>query len=440
LSLTPLVLLGLLDLSRIIVLGLAVCALLSWRTERASTVFLIGLVGNACQVPLFGMLARQGGGPTAVATTWLLIWLAAGIVVWRRRGSEGSRFSSRRLLLPTVGALLALAVAAFVLANDYRAGNLLDADAWVFWGLRGQLIFEYGLASPELWQVMHPDYPLLLPLLNACADFLFGASGEIPTLLTAYVLAFIALFSLSESLVSVAGARAAVAVPTLFVLAPVPMFAINPRVLLAGYAEAWSILFVALVCAYRPVSRKQPLSLDESVVLLVISLLKNEGLLFAALYVAARIFLQLGGAPAGAAAARTTLFRAGLALFPGLFWLGLVRASGSGSHYDFFALPSAAKLGESAVALADFCRDLPWLFWFVPVILVLLPISGGAWERWILFHAAAFYGLLAAVVFSFHGSTRLVLENSFHRLHWPLLLLALIAAAKMAERPFRVRP
>jgi hypothetical protein len=336
--------------------------------------------------------------------------------------------------------VLALAVASFFVANEFRAGYLLDGDALVFWSLRGHLIFEHGLTSSELWQVMHPDYPLLLPLLNAYGFFLFGASGEIPAVIVAYVVALIALFSLGESLLSSVGPRTATALPALFVLAPVPVFPIHARVLLAGYAEAWSILFVSLVCWFQPRNRKEPLTGDEAVVLLVISLLKNEALLFAVLYLSARVVLLFAGGSPPAGAVRTTLGRGGIALVPALLWVALVRASGSGSHYDFFVLPSVAELTERGATLLHFYGELPWLYRAVPVILLLLPLSAGAWEKWIAFHAAACYALLAGAVLSFQGSTQLVLENSFHRLHWPLLLLSLVAAARMARSPFARSP
>ncbi len=435
--LTAVVLSVAVELARLAALGLAICALFSWRAQRASTLFLLGLVANVCLVPLFGILARQAGGRPAVVAVWLASWLAAGAILWHRRAWEGLTFRARTLLWPLGSALFALAVAAFVLANDYRAGRLLDADAQVFWALRGHFLFEHGLASRELWQVMHPDYPLLLPLLNAYGYFLFGASGEIPTVAIAYLLAFVALYSLGESLLSVVGRGAAIAIPVLFVLAPVPIFPIHPRVLLAGYAEVWSILLVALAGAFRPELRKEPLSTDESVVLLVISSLKNEGFLFAMVYVAARFFLLSTADGPRAAAVRTSLARAGLSLFPAIVWLAMVGASRSESHYDFFVIPSVATLAERLLAFVDFYRELPWLYGLVPLILFLLPFTrekSRAWEKWVAFHAAAFYGLLAAVVLSFHGSARLVLENSFHRLHWPLLLLALFAAARMATR------
>ncbi len=54
--------------------------------------------------------------------------------------------------------------------------------------------------------------------------------------------------------------------------------------------------------------------------------------------------------------------------------------------------------------------------------------------------ALAFYAWMAAVYLLFDGYTRQVIENSFHRPHWPVLMLALVAAPRMLTRSKRPPP
>jgi len=420
--------------------GLAVCTLLSWKPERPATVLLIGLLVVAAEVPFLALLSQ----PAGVAAAWLSMILFTGLVVYRRGFLGALPFSPGDLLWPAVASASTILLAGFLLAGDYRAGRLLDADSLVIWALRGHFIFADGIFSSDFWGIIHPDYPPLLPLLNAHGYFLAGVSGEVPTVVIAYVLALVAIFALGDALGRIVSRPWIFTVPLLLVLTPVPAYPVHPRILLAGYADAWSILFVALLCFWDPRSRGRPMSGDEGVVLLTISLLKNEGCVMACLYAVVRCLL-IGIADARpVAAALRAAPRFALALAPGFGWIALVRAARVGSHYDFFRLPSASDAVRGLGAMLEFYRGLPWIYWLVPLVLVCslvrpasteAPVLGrpDAWRLWMVFHAAALYGLVAAVVVMFNGLPRLALENSFHRLHWSVLLISLILAARMAD-------
>jgi hypothetical protein len=428
--------LALAEIAFVTLAGLASCAVLSWKPRRPATVLVIGLLLVAATACVLTLLPK----PAGVAAAWCAIPLAALVVYRKRERLRALPFLARDVLRPAAVSVSTIALAGYMLANDYRAGLLLDADSLVFWGLRGHFIFADGLFAPDFWGVVHPDYPPLLPLLNAHAYFLVGASGELLTVAVACVLALVAFFALGDALARTVGRPWDLVIPLLFVLAPVPVFPVHPRILLAGYAETWSILLVALVCDSDAESRRRPMTGDEGAVLLAISLLKNEGCLIACVYAAVRCALIARGAgrPAAAGAAR----RFALVLAPSFGWIVLVRAARVGTHYDFFRPPPLSEAASRLAAMLEFYRGLPWVYGLVPVVLAasLLPAARGPtgrrtdpWSLWMVFHAAALYALIVAVVVTFDGLPRLALENSFHRLHWSVLLIALVLAARMAS-------
>ena len=432
--------LALAEIALVTLAGLAVCSLLAWKPERPATVLLIGLLVVSAEVPFLALLSQ----PAGVGAAWLSMIVFAGLVVYRRRFLGALPFSRGDLLWPAAASASTILLAGFLLASEYRAGRLLDADSLVMWALRGHFIFAGGIFSSDFWGIIHPDYPPLLPLLNAHGYFLAGVSGEVPTVVVAYVLAFVAVFALGDALARVVSRPWTFAIPVLLVLAPVPMYPVHPRILLAGYAETWSILFVALLCLWDPRSRGRPMSGDEGVVLLTISLLKNEGCVMACLYAVVRCLLIAIADARPVTATLRAAPRFALALAPGFGWIALVRAAQVGSHYAFFRLPSASEAAPRLAALLEYYRGLPWIYWLVPLVLVcslVRPASTEArvlgrpdpWRLWMVFHAAALYGLVGAVVIMFNGLPRLALENSFHRLHWSVLLISLILAARMAD-------
>lgn len=429
----------LVELGSVVLFGIALAALPGWRLRRVASLFPAGLLALGAEALLLSAFPQRGVQVAVLVSTRVL----ASTVVYRHRARARDFLTDvRGLALPAATALVTVSLGALLLASDYRQGSYLDADALAFWSLRGHFLFASETVPGAFWGGLHPDYPILLPLLDAHGFFLAGDSGEVATAAVGYVLALVALLVLADALRSVVSPVACFALPVLFLLAPVPIFPVHWRILLAGYAETWSILFVALLCRWTPRDRERPVSWDDGLVLLSISLLKNEGTLFALVYLVVRsgsIGLARGLSPE-----LKTMLRRGVALSaPCLVWAFAARVLANQSHYDFFALPTLDETREGVQTLVAYYRALPWTYGLVPVVLVTSLLWPGSDPRarlfapdlrdaWLAAHAALLYGLLVSIVLFFKGPPLVVLENSFHRLHWPILLLALIAATRMA--------
>jgi hypothetical protein len=189
------------------------------------------------------------------------------------------------------------------------------------------------------------------------------------------------------------------------------------------------LFFVALVLSWRRGDANRPLGLDEVVPLLVISLAKNEGLLFACGYVVLRTLFMI---PRPEAGWRVHGVRALYALGPGLAWLIVARLATGETHYALFAVPGTpAVLLERLGVVVGYYAALPWAYTMVPLVIAMSAWRGRVLDRWIAAHALGVFGFMLAAYLLFDGNTLQVVDNSFHRLHWPALLLALVAAMRI---------
>lgn len=439
--------LALVELANVVLFGLALATLPCWHLRRVASLFPAGLLALATEALLLTLVPQRGLQLAALLATRL----AAGTLLYRhRRKARDCLKNAWELAWPAATALLTLSLGAVLLASDYLQGLYLDADALAFWSLRGHFLFASPSPAGAFWQVPHPDYPILLPLLDAHGFFLAGGSGEVATAAIAYVLAFVSLLLLADALSSVVKRTASLAIPVLFLLAPVPIYPVPWRILLGGYAETWSILFVALLCRWTPSDRDRPVSWDDGLLLLAIAVLKNEGLLLALVYLSLRgLFIAMR--QRASRQLRTMLRRGAVVSAPALIWVVIARLWAAESHYDYFALPSLAEAASSFRTLVDYYRSLPWVYLMIPVVLLTSLLRPGSRGRaslgppdpldaWLAGHAALLYGLIVSVVLLFKGPPRVVLENSFHRLHWPILLIGLIAAARMVGEAIEVGP
>lgn len=195
---------------------------------------------------------------------------------------------------------VALALLAALLARAWVAFStkpLDDYDAWAIWGMKARALTLLGWADPSLFASRvalpaHPDYPLLVPSLEAVAARAMG--GFDPRLVhLQFLLLGVAGIAAIHALARERAPRLVVW-PLLLALAAAPAFASQ---LLTAYADVPLALLVAAgtLAAARCLDRPGPRPAATAALLLgAAALTKEEGLLFAA---AALLALLLARAP-----------------------------------------------------------------------------------------------------------------------------------------------
>src|SRR5581483_4531295 len=220
----------------------------------------------------------------------------------RRLRLDRARGRRRRLAAarPPPPPAAALALLAALLARAWVAFStkpLDDYDAWAIWGMKARALTLLGWADPSLFASRvalpaHPDYPLLVPSLEAVAARAMG--GFDPRLVhLQFLLLGVAGIAAIHALARERAPRLVVW-PLLLALAAAPAFASQ---LLTAYADVPLALLVAAgtLAAARCLDRPGPRPAATAALLLgAAALTKEEGLLFAA---AALLALLLARAP-----------------------------------------------------------------------------------------------------------------------------------------------
>jgi len=170
----------------------------SWALGLALLTIVLFIL-NVCHI--------NGVGATYAGLVLTLIGIGGGIIALRHARRVDTRVSrqgpSRQGLswIATIGVAIAAAQIALSCWLALRA-PLVPWDAWAIWAFKGRMFAAGGLdlsyfhASSTAFS--HPDYPLLLPLLEGTLFRLTGASGTVlaalvsPACLAALALLFFA--------------------------------------------------------------------------------------------------------------------------------------------------------------------------------------------------------------------------------------------------------
>ena len=250
--------------------------------------FPVGAGGGSC---LYFAFLAAGLNPFPAAVLADLIWLAAGVALWWKRGRRcaapvekppGFRF--------TWIAWIALAVCgAFFLGAVYQGSTALpqgDRDAWAIWNLRAKFLASdgnwNGAAAPELIGRSHPEYPLLWSGFVAKAWAWTGRAGAGTTPMTAGAAAAISLILLLLGALWTVRDAVSGALGALVLMSTVTFW----QYAMAQYADIPLSLFMlgALWSAVRAAGDEwdSPLLALSGLLASMAAWTKDEGLVFAA--------------------------------------------------------------------------------------------------------------------------------------------------------------
>jgi len=206
---------------------------------------------------------------------------------------SGARNSLLQRLVDVGVVIASLGVIAVVVAVAMAALHvkpLVEYDGWAMWGMKARAIAALGsadpdvFATPEAYERLHIEYPLLLPSLHAlplqAADG-FTSNTVILSCLAIGLAGLLALWGLFRDRV-----RPVILLPSLAAIVAAPRFFLE---LGTGYADVPVAVFVACgvgAAARWLVDRDTSWLTLATLFLSACVLTKNEGLLFAAaLYV-----------------------------------------------------------------------------------------------------------------------------------------------------------
>lgn len=142
------------------------------------------LVGTSTVGVALVALAVVGAGPTSVsvAVTFAVVAASAGVAARRLRVPPPApgprRASAQTPVLVVVGLGAAILI---LLGTRLAAVHPVEAfDAWAFWLVKSLLIYDAGGIPSELasggYELMHVDYPMLLPVLDAAYFRVMGSA------------------------------------------------------------------------------------------------------------------------------------------------------------------------------------------------------------------------------------------------------------------------
>lgn len=312
---------------------------------RAGLGVVVILALGAAGLPLLARLGLPLGGPEAAAVAWLigaavvstaLLWLsalrvplstqvvglsiagvAAGVGSWMKRRPAARPVTiaaeppagRRRWLNAALVAMIAVQ-AAVVLATAVGR-PLMVWDSWVNWGLKARLIYSEQGGLPAVYAdptrlITHPDYPLLVPLLQAWLYAWVGAADDRWAGLPGALFYLAALVGLHASLrrqgVGATWARVAAAAT-----AGLPALA---GLTGAAYPDAVVAGLAALAAVYLLEWARRGTSASLALAALAAGLLpwvKREGLVLALILLAAALLVARRQPPPGPRRARRVL-------------------------------------------------------------------------------------------------------------------------------------
>ena len=145
----------------------------------AGLAYLLGLAVLLISVSVLATSGHVVGIPAFLALTGLF---ASGLLVHWHRGMRPTlkrpRLGDRRPAWTAVW-LLVFGVAAIaygaVLLRASTVAPLTEWDAWAMWTMKAKALIVYGNLGVADWIAAHPDYPILVPMLQSFAFRFMGA-------------------------------------------------------------------------------------------------------------------------------------------------------------------------------------------------------------------------------------------------------------------------
>jgi hypothetical protein len=373
------------------------------------------------------------------------------------RARLGAERWERWLVIATAGALVVVLVLGLLGVDELL---LYKWDAWSIWTRKARMLLEFGSIPTDFfthpsYATMHPDYPLLVPLLEA-TWFRFAGFADTRGVHLQFWLLLVA-FVWAAAWVVGRWARPVVWLPLLAVLALAPGLRAE---LLVLYADVPLALFLGLgtllLGSWLVSSSRRELVL-AAVLLAAAANAKNEGLVAAAAVLLAALVVVVASSPGPWSVrgrAGIPIVTAGVAVLatalPWRVWLLAHDISGDmpldkGLDPGYLA-GRTERVWPAIEALANAMTDPgPWLG--------ILPLAIGMVIAGLLTAGArrlpAFYGLAGVLIF---GSLVWAYWISPHKLSWhlatsvtrvvaPLLVVSAVAALHLASRSSgRIKP
>jgi hypothetical protein len=313
----------------------------------------------------------------------------------------------RWLVLGTGVALLVILVLGLLAASHLL---LYEWDAWSIWGRKARMLLEFGSIPVDIftdpsYAFMHPDYPLLVPLMET-TWFRFAGFADTRGLHIQFWLLLVA-FAWAASWIVGRRARSLVWLPVLALLVVTPGVW-NQLVVL--YADIPMALFLGLglllLGSWLDSSSRSELTL--AVLLLAAAAnTKNEGLVAAAAALVAALVVVLGSSPGAwrtRIRAAVPVLVAGVGVvatvLPWRLWLAAHDIVGDmpiGNGLDPSYLASRTERVRPTVdALVNAMTDQGTWVGFLPlgIGVVLAGLLTAGYRR-----LAAFYGLAGVLIF-----------------------------------------
>jgi hypothetical protein len=259
-----------------------------------SSVLMLGnlllVAGIAVSVPVFILTGAVVG--------------AGGFAVWARRGDALQRHRSRTASRSPVAlrwdaaavrgwvrrrplVLIAAAVFLVVAVWGYRWAQvtpLTDWDAWSIWARKGEILFSYGTPKPSFfaspwYAFMHPDYPLLLPLLESIW-FRFLGSPDTTSLHVQFWLFYVASLSAAAYFVS-RFSPARIWIPVLGFIAFIPALTSQLMTMYADVPMGLLLMVGVMLLGMWIVDHRRPHLLLAMLFLAASANTKDEGVSYA---------------------------------------------------------------------------------------------------------------------------------------------------------------
>jgi hypothetical protein len=407
-------------------------------------------------VPLliFGAGAAAGIGLTSILffLALLIVPAAPGIAMWmeiaalgwisydlfRHRGTGSPVEPERQFPWNAVliaGLLLAMIVAIFAVSGSWDGKSQGDWDAWSIWNLRARFLAAGGSLSHRAWSPLlsstHPEYPLLLSgFVARCWTYGHSISTAVPIAVSCIF--FLALISL------VSGGVAAWRSGTLGLLLGLSLAA-TPTLVHAvpdQYADIPLACYFAGALVLALLDRPVLAGLMAGLA----AWTKDEGLLFAAVFLVAAVLFRrahfprlFAGAAVGGAAAvffKAVLARGTTSLLGGSVPT-LVQHLSDPARYR----QVAGAMGSEFIALAS--------GWYHPILPALVLAIALRFEinrrRDLLFCSVVAVSVSAGYFFIYiitPNDLTWQLQTSLNRLYlqlWPILLLTIWTALRTPE-------
>jgi hypothetical protein len=357
------------------------------RVARVGLAFLLGTAWLGLGAWALGFAGAPLGRPL-----WLTIALgplAGGAVAYARRRNAGglaraATSGSGRWALAAV--VLVVAAESVALLAHTTAEPVADFDGRMTWGTQARYLEASGDVLPSVLRdkrsfVIHPRYPILLPLLQVATVQLAGLTLDSFAVRPLYVLFLPAFAAALWPALRRAGGTRGAAVATLLLFGAPLVLVDRDAGPLGTYSDfpLAGFLGIGVTQLLHPRARREPWrGWIAGLLLAAAAGAKNEAMLLAPAALA--LFAWPGGA--WRAPRRAALVRAagvvGLALILFVAWRSRIENRNDEGYFETFSVAEAAanlpaRIGSIAATATRLSFDRGrwgFLFWIVPAILI----------------------------------------------------------------------